>query len=221
MTSPLKAPKLVVIKMDIAMNDIRRICGSVDSEYAVAKKRLLEARSILYSDTKRAGKLISKARRDVIEESKAAQVYNPYRLIIPQIEDDEVASLNQRYRDRLLNGDFKKARDIAVKISQCDSIKSSGHSMEVSLDSVTDDLLDYVAVNTSNKDLVVKRFAVYIDGTKLAADIVYPFNMHHNSTLHVKFDRKGIRGSKASVVFEYTEDDIVKTLVFDSKIDKE
>lgn len=221
MTSFLKTTKLTVIKMDVIMTDIRRIWMSVDSDYTIAKRKLLEAKSILYSDIKKAYKLIYKAHRDVVEESKAAQEYNLYRDAIAQVDDKEVRILDQRYRDQILNGDYRKARETAIRISQCEIIKGIGHSMNVVLESVTDDHLGYNVINISSRNLVVKRFAVYIDGTQLVSDVVYPFSMHHNSTIHVRFDREGVKGSKASVIFEYTEDDIVKMITFDTPINKE
>ena len=46
--SPINASKITVMKMAIAMDDVIRIWKSVESSYKIAKRRLAEARSLLY-----------------------------------------------------------------------------------------------------------------------------------------------------------------------------
>ncbi|WP_400249731.1 hypothetical protein [Methanomethylophilus alvi] len=200
------------------MADIYRIWKSVDSEYILGRRKLADARSLLYSNTKKAYKLMCKARKDVVEESKAAQEYNCYCDIISQIEDRKVSELNQKYLDQLRNGDFKKARDTAVKISQCPIIKNSKHSVDIKLTSRTENAFSYTVINTSNKNLIVKRFAVYDDNFQLGSNVVYPFTIRHNSSMHISFEFESLSANKVSVIFEYSEDGIVKTLTFDSPI---
>lgn len=213
-SSPIKASKLTIIKMDVAMTDIHRIWKSVDSEYVYGKRKLSDARSLLYKDTIKAYKLIRKARDDIIEESKAAQEYNRYRDIVSQIDDKEVHELDEKYLDSLRNGNFKKARETAVRISQCKIIKDSGHSIEVKLESSSKGHLIFDVTNTSNSDLIVKRFAVFVSGQQLSSDTVYPFTIHHNAKIKISFTCDVTDESEASVLFEYSESGIVKTLSF-------
>ncbi len=217
-SSPIKASKLTIIRMDVVISDIYRIWKSVDSEYVNGRRKLSDARSLLYSDTKKAYKLLCKARDDIIEESKAAQEYNHFKGIITQIDDKEVSELNRKYKDQLVSGDFKKARETAIKISQCRIIKDSSHSIDVKMDSESGKSISFTLSNSSAKSIVVKRFAAYIGESQLGSNTVYPFTIHHNSTMRISFSKDDREGSKVAVILEYSEDGIVKTISFESPL---
>lgn len=216
--SPVNVSKLTILKMDVVISDIYRIFKSIDSEYTVGKRKLSEARSVLYSDTKKAYRLIRSARKDIVEESKAAQEYNHYRGIISQIDDKAVSELDSRYHELIGSGKYKKAKEVAIRISEYPVIRSSGHSIDVKLNSVSEKGLEYIVTNYSNRNIDVKRFTVFVEAQQLPSDVVYPFTIHHNSTIRVLFDCTVENAVKASVIFEYTDDGIVKTLSFESPL---
>lgn len=211
--SPINASKITVMKMAIAMDDVIRIWKSVESSYKIAKRRLAEARSLLYSDTKKAYKLVVKARSEIIEESKAAQEYNRYRRVIPQISDDEVSKLDKKYNEALERGDYRGARSIAVKLSECQAIVGSGHSVSVRMESCTGGKLCYVMENESTQDIDIKRFTVNHNGSPLVSDALYPFTIRHNSPMRIRFDCTDDTVTVIGSV-EYTENGIVKVLTF-------
>lgn len=212
----IKASKLTIIKMDIVMNDIHRIWKSIDSPYVSGRNKLSEARSILYSNPKRAYKLMCKARSDMVEESKAAQVYNRYKKVIPQLHDKEVSDLVKKYEGALSKGDYKGARKIALKLSDCKSVCSAKQSLSLKFESQTSEALLYSVENSSNHDVTVKRFTVFIGTEKMDSDVVYPFTIHNNSRITVKFSLKaGVRGN-AKADIEYFDEDIVKTVSVES-----
>ncbi len=69
-SSPIKTFKITAVKVDLVMKDICRIISQIESPYTLSKRKLTEARALLYIDTKRAFKLINSAHSDVVEESK-------------------------------------------------------------------------------------------------------------------------------------------------------
>ena len=211
--SAIKASKIMIFKMDVAMKDIHRICTSVSSEYLVAKRKLSDAHSLLYKDTKKAYKLILKARDDVVEESKAAQEYNRYREILPQIEDSTVSELNAKYLNSLKSGDYKKARETAIKLAQCEVVKGSGHSIDIKIGVYSEKLL-FNVTNLSCDDICIKRFIVTAAGGQLSSDTIYPFVIRHNSMIPVSFAYECVPDSVFLIV-EYSEEGLVKHQSFD------
>ena len=221
MTQVINSSKMVAIKMDLLMTDIHRIWSSVHSPYTQQKRTLSDARSVLYSNPKRALKLMRRAREDMISESLAAQEYNRYRLMLPQIDDDEVVSLDSKYQDALSNGKYAAARKYAQKLSSCDAVRSSAHSINVHLESQNDTSLTYVLENSSNEDIIVKRFAVCMDQKQLMSDCVYPFPIRRCTQTRVRFDRAGLSGASTQVSLEYSENGMIKTVFTESHLDTE
>ena len=211
----IKASKITVMKMALTMEDIVRIFRSVESEYTVARRRLAEAHSILYKDPKKAYRLILKANAEMIEESRAAQEYNRFRRIIPQVTDAELSKLDSKYKQAIEKGDYKAAREAAVQMSKCKVITDAGHSISARLVSQGDGKLCYLLENASTQDVIIKRFNVICGGTVLKSDVSYPFAVRHNSPLRVFFDCEDSKET-ASASIEYSENGIVKVLSFES-----
>ena len=208
--------RITLIRMDMLMDDIHRIWSTVPSSYVVPKRRLGEARSVLVSDSKRACRLISKARREIIEESKAAQEYNRFRNIIPQIDDPIVRDLDRRYNGSLEKGDYKTARNIAIKLSRSDAVIFARHSVTTRLTTLDMTSLTYTIENNSVEDITVRVFRVTGIQRELESDTRYPFIIRRNSKMNVIFKHGGIVSDTVQVYMEYTEGGIVKTHSFET-----
>lgn len=216
MSTPIyEKSKLLAIRESSVMDDICRIFREVESEYHIGKEHLLEARALLYSNPKKCFKLMKKARKAFIEESKAAGVYNRYRTIITQLDDSEVTELDRRYREQLRSGSFKKAHETAIALSRCRAVLDSRHSISVRRDPSSSGSLGFIIVNSSRDDIDIRRAAVYSEGRQLASDTIYPFTIHRNSQVGVSFNSDGSVGKSARFQLEYTEKGLAKIIVFD------
>ncbi len=221
MSNPIKASKILIIKTDAIMGDIYRLWKNIESPYSIQKRMLSEARSKLYSDTKTAYKLMKKAHAEMIEESLAAQEYNHFKDIIPQIRDKKIEGLNDKYHDELLKGNYKKAYEIAKKISLSEAIVNSGHSIEVKLEESNNDFITYVVRNESNNDITIRRFVVTINQSVLHSDMAYPFVIGHNTYERLKFSRTWSESDHVKLFVEYEENRLVKTMSIQSYLKPE
>ena len=215
--SQVNTSKLTIIKMDIVTKDIYRVWKSVDSPYEIGRSELSEARSILYSNPKRAYRLMCKARSNMVEESKAAQEYNHYKKIISQLHDKEVSDLVRKYDEALSKGDYKSARKIAVKIAGCKSVRSVKQAVFLKLESQANGALLYSVENIANHNVTVKRFTVFIGTEKLDSDVEYPFTVHSNSKINVRFSLKADAKGNVKADLEYLDEDLVKTVSVESR----
>lgn len=211
-----KGLRITLIKMDILMADIHRIWSSVQSPYAVPKRKLGEARSILISDPKRAYKLMCKARKDMVEESKAAQEYNHYRAVIPQINDSVVRDLDSRYKDCLEKGDYKAARNVAIKLSRTDAVIRARHSVTIKLTSSDATSLTYALENNSIQDMTIRILKITDGQMEMESDMRYPFIIRRNTRTEVVFRHDWPVSDTVQVYLEYTDDGIVKTHSFET-----
>jgi len=221
MRKTIKASKILIIKMDVLMNDIHRLWKNIDSPYTLQKRKLSEARSKLYSDTKLAYKLMKKAHAEMIEESLAAQEYNYFKDIIPQIKDYRVENLNSKYHEELLKGNYKKACEIAKKISLSEVIVNTGHSIEVKLEESNKDSITYVVRNESTENIPIRRFVVTMNQVTLQSDMTYPFVISHNTYKRIHFSRTGSESDHVKLFVEYEEDGLVKTMSIQSYLKPE
>ncbi len=206
------ASKLLAMRLDAVSSDIIRVSHSVESSYHREKALLVEARSVLFANPKRSLRLMNKARKMMISESLAAQEYNRYRSLIPQLDSEKVTRLSSEYEDALMVGKYSKARKIAVEIGRLEPVRRSGHSITVTPGTVTEEKVRINVKNDSNGDIVIRSFNLESAGNRLDSDIGYPFVLSKASALNITLKRDGSESKEGHLHLDYEENGIVKTI---------
>ncbi len=206
------ASKLLAMRLDAVSSDIVRICHSVESPYYKEKALLTEARSLLFASPKKSLRLMTKARKMMISESLAAQEYNRYRSLLPQLDSDKVAMLKSEYEKALMAGNYAKARKIALQIGRLEPVRKSGHSIIVTPGTITEDKVRIDVKNDSNGDIVIRSFNLESAGNRLDSDIGYPFVISKASVLNITLKRDGSYSNEGHLHLDYEENGIVKTI---------
>jgi len=212
MTSFDKVSKRQAINLDVLSENILKLWRSTESPYRLALSKLSEAKVILRSNPNKAYTLMNSAYHMMQKEAEAAAIYNRYRLLIPQINDKNVSQLDYEYKKCLIEGKYEEAKKIAEKIALSDAVIRADHSLTLLLDGVNVSNVTFIVKNSSNHDVIVKRFAVTIDQQRLHSDTVYPFVIHKATQMPIKFERNGGEGKVAKTSLEYSEDGITKTM---------
>lgn len=211
MTS-LQTSKLLAMKLDAVSVDIVRIYDSVESPYYKGKELLTEARSLLLSSPSKSLKLMNKARKMMIRESLAAQEYNRYKTLIPQLDGKRISKFKTEYDNALMAGKYSKAKSIAKEIGRLEPVRKSGHSIVINLGNVTEDKVRLSLTNNSNADIVIRSLNMESNGMKMDSDVAYPFLVSKASTINVTMIRSTEHSKEGHIHLDYEENGIVKTI---------
>lgn len=209
------------MKLDSVSSDILRISHSVESPYYKAKELLIEARSILMLSPKKSLKLMEKARKLMISESFAAQEYNRYKMLLPQLDGKEISKLKVDYDDALRSGKYDKAKELAKRIGEHESVRRSGNSIEVNVGTVSDGKIRLTVSNVSNSDIVIRSLNLESNGNVFDSDTAYPFVVSKASKLTVTMERKSDASKEGHIHLDYEENGIVKTIEKDVFLEDE
>lgn len=209
MKSLFRSQKFTVIRFDVISKDIHRIWSSTQSPYALGKNYLFQAKMCMYSDSKKAYKLIRKARREFRREATVAFKYNRMGEVIRQSSDPGIVKVNEAYREALTRGDYSRASKMVKKLSMESVVKKSVDPMEIAFLSMQGCDAAYQLKNVSNSDVTVTKMEFASGSRRLSCDTSYPFVIPGNTSCRVRVVlEKGDREIRAFV--EYRDGEIIR-----------